>query len=415
MAPSIYSRMDSEEDMLDAEIMKAIRNSLKELNITSPSRPSRPPPGAVAHDENNQEYSDEDVFEDNVVDAADCHLSMITKASEVERDLQQSLKDVLVIKEDDNIETTDDFTDDDQISEATLASSKGDKNVEVEPEEKTTMSSASTVHSQTRKSKSARLKEAIEASLADISRHSSRPMTPDPTSLAADRPTTPSNPVTGSHSESTDPAHLHQGSAHCASGPDGRSSPTRQTSRGTTPTPPPIVPVKATLTKEQRKGMYRPVVIDGSSIGFAFANHDRFCAEGLRVTYECFKCLGYDDEDIVIIFKHIPQHYKSGRDQAIIDYYHQLGVLHYCPSRYAGDILIKSNDDLFLLKTATELEGVVLSSDRYREYWDLYPEYQAVIMNRLIQPTFIKDQLILPLDPMGDQGPELDQVLRFTE
>jgi len=36
-------------------------------------------------------------------------------------------------------------------------------------------------------------------------------------------------------------------------------------------------------------------------------------------------------------------------------------------------------------------------------------------MNRLIQPTFIKDQLILPLDPLGDQGPELDQVLRFTE
>ena len=52
MAPSIHSRMDSEEDMLDAEIMKAIRNSLKELNITSPLRPSRPPPGAVAYDEN---------------------------------------------------------------------------------------------------------------------------------------------------------------------------------------------------------------------------------------------------------------------------------------------------------------------------------------------------------------------------
>jgi hypothetical protein len=90
-------------------------------------------------------------------------------------------------------------------------------------------------------------------------------------------------------------------------------------------------------------------------------------------------------------------------------------VLHYCPSRYAGDVLIKSNDDLFLLKTATELEGVVLSTDRFRDYWDLYPEYQTVIMNRLIQPTFIKDQLILPLDPLGDQGPELDQVLRFTE
>lgn len=92
-----------------------------------------------------------------------------------------------------------------------------------------------------------------------------------------------------------------------------------------------------------------------------------------------------------------------------------MGVLHYCPSRYAGDVLIKSNDDLFILKTASQLEGIVLSCDRFREYWELYPEYRDVLMHRLIQPTFIKDQLILPLDPLGDHGPELDQFLRFND
>ena len=148
-------------------------------------------------------------------------------------------------------------------------------------------------------------------------------------------------------------------------------------------------------------------------MGFAFANHERFNAEGIRVAFECFKCLGYSDDNIIIIFKHIPEHYKNGHDQAIIDFYHKKGLLYYCPSRYAGDVLIKSNDDLFILKTATEMEGVVLSSDRFREYWDLYPEYQPVLMNRLIQPTFIRDQLILPLDPLGELGPELDDVLRF--
>ena len=61
------------------------------------------------------------------------------------------------------------------------------------------------------------------------------------------------------------------------------------------------------------------------------------------------------------------------------------------------------------------MEAVLLSCDRFREYWDLYPEYHDVIMNRLIQPTFIKEQLILPLDPMGVLGPELDQVLRFPD
>ena len=381
--------MDSEEDVLDAEIMKAIRNSLKELNITSPSRPSRPPPGAVAHDEAPADYSDEDNEEQE---------SMVTKASDMERDLQESLKEVLVIKDDDKNES--DLTDDDEVSEATLASCNvkaiADDRAEDDQDDRTTVSS-STLLSQ-KKPKSAiskkQLKEAINASLADISlAQSSRPITPN--------------------IQETNIQEINIQEINI------QETPTKWPSRGTSPTPPAVVPSivsKANgLAKEQRKGMYRPVVIDGCCMGFAYANHDRFCAEGLRVTYECFKCLGYDDSDIVIIFKHIPQHYKTGRDQAIIDYYHQLGVLHYCPSRYAGDVLIKSNDDLFLLKTATELEGVVLSTDRFRDYWDLYPEYQTVIMNRLIQPTFIKDQLILPLDPLGDQGPELDQVLRFTE
>ena len=271
MAPSIHSRMDSEEDMLDAEIMKAIRNSLKELNITSPLRPSRPPPGAVAHEE-NPNYSDED-NDDQV-------FSTVTKASEMERDLQESLKEVLVITDDDKGED-DDLTDEEEVSEATIASCKAiAERVEDEDAEDNTIASTAsvtTVQSQ-KKSKCARLKEAIDASLADINQQSSS-----------------SQPMT----------------------------PTKRPSRGTSPMPPPpvIVPSivsKCNLSKEQRKGMYRPIIIDGCSMGFAYANHDRFCAEGMRVAYDCFKCLGYDDSDIVIIFKHIPQHYKSGRDQALI-------------------------------------------------------------------------------------------------
>ena len=68
--------------------------------------------------------------------------------------------------------------------------------------------------------------------------------------------------------------------------------------------------------------------------GQCHANHEKFCAEGIRVAYECFKCLGYEDDNIIIILKHIPEHYKSGHDQAIIDFYHKLGILYYCPSRY---------------------------------------------------------------------------------
>lgn len=360
MAPtSVVNHNNSEEDVLDAEIMKAIRNSLKELNIQSPSRPSRPAPGALAQDDENEE----DFIEVNCSDDADLTpedddpVSMVTKASEIERELQESLKEVLIIKDNEEEEEAND--------EEEIENEDNDEDV-VE------CSRSSSVIHRKKKTKrglyKAQLKQAINASLADI------------------------NSVTSGSRQST---------------------PSRPVPRPLTPTPPPIT--KIPLSHEERKDQYRPLIIDGSSMGFAYGNHDRFCAEGIRAAYECFKTLGFEDDNIVIILKHIPQHYKAGHDQAIIDFYHKMGILHYCPSRYAGDVLIKSNDDLFILKTASELEGVVLSCERFREYWDLYPEYRDVIMYRLIQPTFIKDQLILPLDPLGVQGPELDQVLRFTD
>lgn len=373
MAPSVVSHQNNEEDVLDAEIMKAIRNSLKELSITSPLRPSRPPPGANASDDDTEAEAE---FEEDDDDP----ISMITKASEIEHDdAVDNFEDnngVQETAEEENeeiVEEEEDNTLNEDVPEVEAEEDYHEVSVVTEVTYNEECSKAS---SKPRKKKikkalyKAQLKQAIDASLADISQHS---------------------------------------------GASNHSTPTKviSTSRPLTPIPPPIA--KKPLSQEERQGSFRPLIIDGSSMGFAYGNHDRFVGEGIRVAFDCFKTLGYEDENIIIILKHIPQHYKSGHDQAIIDYYHKKGILHYCPSRYAGDVLIKSNDDLFMLKTASELEGVILSHDRFREYWELYPEYRDVLMYRLIQPTFIKDQLILPLDPLGLQGPELDQVLRFND
>ena len=99
---------------------------------------------------------------------------------------------------------------------------------------------------------------------------------------------------------------------------------------------PPKLPRKVLPYVPSRKGQYRPIVIDGCNIGFQYARNDRFSAEGLRITYTYFHKMGYEDNNIVIILKHIPQHYLSDYDTSIIDFYDKLGVLHWCPSRIAG-------------------------------------------------------------------------------
>ena len=73
------------------------------------------------------------------------------------------------------------------------------------------------------------------------------------------------------------------------------------------------------------------------------------------------------------------------------------------------------HDDLFILSTAKEIDGIVLSRDQFRDNYEKMTTYRDVIKYRLLQPTFIGDILKLPDDPMGKNGPNLDNFLRFSD
>ena len=78
-------------------------------------------------------------------------------------------------------------------------------------------------------------------------------------------------------------------------------------------------------------------MIDGLNICHEYSKHligIKFSAEGLNVVYEHLKKLGYEDENIVIIMKQIPQRYNSER--IIAQKLEDKNVLHYAPSRRSG-------------------------------------------------------------------------------
>ena len=163
--------------------------------------------------------------------------------------------------------------------------------------------------------------------------------------------------------------------------------------------------------KRSRKGTFRPVVIDGCNVAFNYGRNEQFQARGLIICYEYFKAKGFKDDQIIIVVKHVPR--LPDMDKMIIEELEKIGVLVSCPARLAGKESIRSDDDLFILETAYTKEGFVLSRDRYKQYWDCHPKYRPIIRDRLIQPTFVHDDLILPQDPLGRGGPTLDQFLRF--
>ena len=108
--------------------------------------------------------------------------------------------------------------------------------------------------------------------------------------------------------------------------------------------------------------------------------------------------------------KHIPQKHLTDEDKNLLKFFKDIGVIIETPSRRCGAEVIRSDDDRYILNTAKQFKANILSNNRYRQYES---EFRDVIKNHLIQPNFIKDELILLEDPLGDIGPKLDQFLRF--
>jgi hypothetical protein len=81
--------------------------------------------------------------------------------------------------------------------------------------------------------------------------------------------------------------------------------------------------------KIQKGGKFRPVIIDGCNVGFAYGRKDdKFSAEGLQIAYNYFKKTGYEDQEIIIIQKHIPEKYLNDHDLPLIKELEKIGVLH---------------------------------------------------------------------------------------
>lgn len=126
----------------------------------------------------------------------------------------------------------------------------------------------------------------------------------------------------------------------------------------------PMIKPRTYTYKPSKKGKYRPIIIDGCNVGFAYGRNEAFVAKGLEIAYNYFKEKGYEDKDIVIIIKHIPKQYLSRDDEFLLEELDKIGVLHYCQGRFAGGERLQPDDDLFILNTAHSLDGIVLSNDR---------------------------------------------------
>ena len=103
---------------------------------------------------------------------------------------------------------------------------------------------------------------------------------------------------------------------------------------------------------------------------------------------------------------------KPITEQEILYNLEREGVLVFTPSRKVNGRRIVCYDDRFIIKLAAETDGVVVSNDNFRDLAKENSKWRETVEQRLLMYSFVGDMFMLPDDPLGRHGPNLNDFLR---
>lgn len=67
----------------------------------------------------------------------------------------------------------------------------------------------------------------------------------------------------------------------------------------------------------------------------------------------------------------------------------------------------------YIIQYASIHEGIVVSSDNYRDLYKENISWHSTIEYRLLVPTWVDNTIMFPPDPLGRHGPSLNNFLKF--
>ncbi|XP_023937300.2 uncharacterized protein LOC112045373 [Bicyclus anynana] len=156
----------------------------------------------------------------------------------------------------------------------------------------------------------------------------------------------------------------------------------------------------------------RMIVIDGSNVAMQHSKGRVFSVKGLKICIDYFVRRGH------VVKAFVPQfRCKLGKstDGKLLDALERQSLVVYTPSREIQGRMITSYDDRYIVQCAAEFDGVIVSGDNYRDLLNENPRWRHVIENRLLQFTWVGDMIMFPRDPLGRNGPTLEQFLRHPQ
>uniref|UniRef100_A0A8C4NLK5 NEDD4-binding protein 1 n=1 Tax=Eptatretus burgeri TaxID=7764 RepID=A0A8C4NLK5_EPTBU len=153
----------------------------------------------------------------------------------------------------------------------------------------------------------------------------------------------------------------------------------------------------------------RHVIIDGSDVALA---HGRrlFSCRGVAICVQYFWQRGH--RNLMVFVPQHEAHQPNMPERRLLRQLEDLGLLSFIPSRVINGVRIFSHENRFLLHLAEKTEGVIVTNANLNALSSVSPIWRRIIGERILTYTFAGDEFLLADDPLGPQGPHVDELLK---
>lgn len=169
-------------------------------------------------------------------------------------------------------------------------------------------------------------------------------------------------------------------------------------------------PFQLNLRNEKGNDQLRHIIIDGSNVAMIHGLHRFFSCRGIALAVQYFWDRGHRNITVFVPQWRMKKDSKAKEQHFLADL-NDLGLLSFTPSRTVEGKRITSYDDRFMLQLAERTDGVIVTNDQLRDIFAESQAWQNIIKDRVLQFTFVGDIFMVPDDPLGRNGPLLDQFL----
>ncbi|XP_030042182.1 protein KHNYN [Microcaecilia unicolor] len=174
-------------------------------------------------------------------------------------------------------------------------------------------------------------------------------------------------------------------------------------------------PFQLNLRNKPGKDNLRHIIIDGSNVAMVHGLNQFFSCRGIALAVQYFWDRGHRELTVLVPQWRMKKDSKA-KEQHFLTELNAVGLLSFTPSRVVEGRRITPYDDRFLLQLAEQTDGgVILTNDNLRDMAQESGKWKVIIKERLLQFTFAGDIFLVPDDPLGRNGPGLDQFLSKTQ